>query len=316
MEDSELALQQLAQCIRAKREEQKVPAIKTQDTGLEILGEAQTKDCFVGMLASGSQGNCAFIQCGKTKVLIDVGISTRRIIQGLKRYGYTVDDIDAVFLTHEHADHVKGLATLLKRSKMPIYTTAETWSVLDSAITTHRNRFMPLMKTTGVKDIKVVPFSISHDAIRPVGYSVYFGHTKITLATDLGMLTPVVQDNAAYSDILILEANHDEQMVRSGPYPYHLRQRILGQQGHLSNGTAGRFLRGIPAQGLMKVILAHRSEHNNTPTLAIQTIRKVLSQGGKVMGQDIVLRLASQHGAVGMKAAVVKKDRGDVYDKI
>lgn len=302
MTDSEIQLEQLARSIGRARQQAKGQVLRAaQEAALDIpnLGsEAAYGPCLVSMLASGSKGNAAFIRCGKTKILIDAGISCRRIQQGLKRYGCTLDDLDAVFITHEHSDHVNGLPMILKKSHMPVYTTQETWQAIGAKVGEYQNRFVRLTRRVGLDDIQVVPFAISHDAVRPVGYTVYHGDCKITLATDLGYITPDVALAAAYSDILILEANHDEDMVRNGPYPYALQQRILGQWGHLSNKAAAAFLTQIPYHHLMRVLLAHRSEKNNTPALSLHTVRQTLSRAGKVVGQDILLRLACQHGQV------------------
>ena len=181
---------------------------------------------------------------------------------------------------------------------MPVYTTAETWQAMGRKTEGFDHRFVRLTRRVALKDIEVTPFAISHDAARPVGYSLRHGDAKITLATDLGFISPDVAAAAAYADILVLEANHDEEMVRNGPYPYALQQRILGRWGHLSNKTAASFLASLPTKGLMRVLLAHRSEKNNTPSLALHTMRTVLSQAGRVVGQDILLRLACQDGSV------------------
>lgn len=304
MTESEIQLQQLALSIsRARREAsgqlQPVPAPVAQTDDIPNVGsEASCGSCLVSMIASGSKGNSAFLQCGKTRILIDAGISCRRIERGLAKYGCTLDDIDAVFITHEHADHVNGLPMVLKKSHMPVYTTQETWQAIGKKVADYQNRFVRLTRRVGLDEIQVVPFAISHDAARPVGYTVYHGDCKITLATDLGYITADVATAAAYSDILILEANHDERMVKNGPYPYALQQRILSQWGHLSNRAAAEFLAQLPSRSLMRVLLAHRSEKNNTPAVSLHTVRHVLGQAGKVVGQDMVLRLACQHGPV------------------
>lgn len=304
MTESELQLQQLAQSISRARQAanglvlpQETPTLAL-DTIPNLGSEASCGSCMVSMLASGSKGNAAFLQCGKTRILIDAGISCRRIQQGLKAYGCTLDDIDAVFITHEHTDHINGLPMVLKKSHMPVYTTQETWQAIGKKVAPYQNRFVRLTRRVGLDEIQVVPFAISHDAAKPVGYTVYHGDCKITLATDLGYVTAEVATAAAYSDILILEANHDEQMVKNGPYPYALQQRILSQWGHLSNTAAANFLATIPTRSLMRVLLAHRSEKNNTPAVSLHTVRRILSQAGKVIGQDMVLRLACQHGKV------------------
>ena len=242
MTESERQLQEMALSIQAARQQAGCRAAVTAppaaaDTIPNLGGEARAGDCLVSMLASGSKGNAAYIRCGKTNILIDAGISCRRIEQGLKRYGCALGDLDAVFITHEHSDHVNGLATLLKRTDMPVYMTAETWQAIGRKVEGFQDRFVRLTRRVGLKDIQVIPFAISHDAVRPVGYTVCHGESKITLATDLGCVSPDVAAAAAYADILILEANHDEGMVRNGPYPYPLQQRILGRWGHLSNKT-------------------------------------------------------------------------------
>lgn len=246
MTECERQLQEMALSIQeARREagcESKVTVPEpSMDAIPNLGGEARSGDCLVSMLASGSKGNAAYIRCGKTNILIDAGISCRRIEKGLKRYGCALGDLDAVFITHEHSDHVGGLATLLKRTDMPIYTTAETWQAMGRKTDGFDHRFVRLTRRVALKDIEVTPFAISHDAARPVGYSLRHGDAKITLATDLGYVSPDVAAAAAYADILVLESNHDEEMVRNGPYPYALQQRILGRWGHLSNKTAAAF---------------------------------------------------------------------------
>ena len=301
MTESELRLEQLAASIGRARQRAGCAVLPEggQREDIPVMGgEARHRDCLVSMLASGSKGNAAFIRCGRTKILIDAGISCRRIENGLKAYGCSLSELDAVFITHEHADHVNGLATLLKKTDIPVYTTREPWSCLGRKAGEYAGRFVRLPRRVGLKEIQIVPFLISHDAARPVGYTIYHGDSKITLATDLGYISHDVELAAAYSDILILEANHDEEMLKNGPYPYALQNRILSRWGHLSNRDAAEFLARIPSKGLMKVLLAHRSEKNNTPALSLHTVRTVLSRGGRVVGQDILLRLACQNGHV------------------
>ena len=302
MTESERELQQMAQSI-GKARKQAGCAVPVQtavsQTDIPVLGgEARHADCLVSMLASGSKGNAAYIRCGSTHILIDAGISCRCIDQGLRRYGTALTDLDAVFITHEHSDHINGITTLLKRTQVPVYTTQETWQAMGRKIEGFSDRFVRLTRRVGLKEIQIVPFTISHDAARPVGYTIYHGDSKITLATDLGYISPDVEQAAAYADILILEANHDEEMVKNGPYPYALQQRILSRWGHLSNRTAATFLAQLPTKHRMRVLLAHRSEKNNTPALSLHTVRSILGQYGKVVGQDMVLRLACQHGQV------------------
>lgn len=321
MTESEIRLAQLAQSIGRARRIASGAAVTEEPAGYPSLAAdfSQTKsaavsedggsflksqtvshngNCLVSLLASGSSGNAAFIRCGRTCVLIDAGISCRRIEKGLRRFGYALSDLDAVLITHEHTDHVSGLPVLLKRTHMPVYTTQETWQAIGNKILPYMDRFVRLPRRLSLGEMQIVPFATSHDAARSVGYSLYHGDCKITLATDLGCITPDVMTAASWSDMLILEANHDETMLRNGPYPYALQQRILGNQGHLSNRTAAEFLSSLPRRGMVKVLLAHRSEHNNTPALTVQTMRDVLTGHGLVIGQDMLLRLASATGSV------------------
>lgn len=300
MTESEIQLETLALSIgRARRGNGYPVEAAPAPADLPAMGgEARHRECLVSMLASGSKGNATFIRCGRTKILVDAGISCRRIEQGLKRYSCSLSDLDAIFITHEHADHVNGLATILKKADVPVYTTLETWQNMGQKIREYSQHFVRLTRRVSLKDIQVVPFLISHDAARPVGYTIYHGDSKITLATDLGYISSDVEAAAAYADILILEANHDEEMLKNGPYPYALQKRILSRWGHLSNKTAAEFLARVPAKGVMRVLLAHRSEKNNTPALALHTVKSILSKGGRVVGQDILLRLACQSGHV------------------
>ena len=315
MTDSEFRLVQMARAIGRYRGQSEtgtaIPEITAGPAALAEPGEiyggeiemgndtvSHQGDCLVSLLASSSRGNAAYIRCGHTHLLIDAGISCRRIEKGLRRFGAELSDLDAVFITHEHTDHVSGLPVLLKRTHVPVYPTAETWRAMGPKVAAYQNCFVQLPRRLSVGEVQVVPFATSHDAARSVGYSVYHEGCKITLATDLGIITPSVMAAAAWSDILILEANHDEELLRHGPYPYALQQRILGPQGHLSNTTAAQFLAQLPRRSLTKVLLAHRSEHNNTPAITVHTMRRVLADCGVVIGQDVLLRLASASGSV------------------
>jgi phosphoribosyl 1,2-cyclic phosphodiesterase len=303
MSESEQRLFDLACAVAQNRKciSDSVPIETMADNTSSLVMESTIvgcEDANVCMLASGSKGNAAFIQCGSKRILIDAGISYRRICRGLHDVGCDVSDLDAVFITHEHSDHVSGLPVLLKHSAMPVYTTRETWQAIGEAIEPYDRRFVRLTRKVCLGAMDVVPFATSHDAAYPVGYTVYSSGCKITLATDLGYVSPDVEAAAAGSDILILESNHDEELLRHGPYPRSVQSRILSRLGHLSNRTAADFLTRIPRRRLMKVLLAHRSEKNNTPSIAWQTMHTVLDQAGINIGQDILLRLACQTGRV------------------
>ncbi|WP_101912247.1 MBL fold metallo-hydrolase [Megasphaera vaginalis (ex Bordigoni et al. 2020)] len=310
MNETDMALQQLAVSIQGLRRQRScTPRKENVASAAEVLAETDPAgDCTVGLLASGSSGNCAFIRFGETKILIDAGISYRRITQGLHRFRCTLDDISAVFITHEHSDHIHGLPMVLKHSRLPVYTTLPTWQAMGDKTGAYSDRFVRLTKRVTVGSMQIVPFSIPHDAAHPVGYAVYSGGHKVTVATDLGYVTPDVERAAALADILILEANHDEEMVRTGPYPRALQARILGRSGHLSNYAAAELLAKVPQKDMLKVLLAHRSEKNNTPAATIQTMRTVLEKSEKTIGKNILLRLASQQSGVRFQMGVTNDE--------
>lgn len=305
MTPSEVALFQMARDIAMKKglSPVQMPSVTAAGPSFQAFEKPlcpvdHRDDCMVSLLASGSKGNAAYIRIGTTQILIDAGISCRRIEQGLNRFHCSLGDIDALFITHEHTDHVRGVPILLKRTHMPVYTTLETWKAMGNTAVAYANRFCRLPRKLHLGDMEIAPFATSHDAVRSVGYAVTGRDIKVTLATDLGYVSDDVREACAWSDYLILEANHDEDMLRYGSYPYALKQRILSRFGHLSNEASAQFLTEIPHHQPMKVLLAHRSEHNNSPACTIQTMRRVLTGKGISIGRDILLRLSSAHGTV------------------
>lgn len=243
----------------------------------------------IHILASGSSGNAVFIEMGGQKILIDAGISTRRIEQGLGAVGVQVSQLDAVLLTHEHIDHIKGLDVLIRRYHLPVYARAATWEKIPCRERLPYECCYELGSCLNIGSMKIEPFAISHDAVDPVGFTVLQGQRKWVLATDLGEVTPVVEDALAYADTVILEANHDPEMLRNGPYPHYLKKRISGSQGHLSNQEAGQVLARSSHSGIRRVFLAHMSQQNNHPTLAMQTVTDILKQNGCQVGEEILL---------------------------
>lgn len=241
------------------------------------------------ILASGSTGNAVFIELGGRKLLIDAGISNRRIEKGLAAVGIQVDTLDGVLITHEHSDHIKGLEVLTKRHHVPIFARPATWSAIPGRDKIPRELRRELGNSLDLGDLKIELFPISHDAADPVGYCFYYKNSKWVLATDLGIVTRGVAEALAYADVAILESNHDLEMLTTGPYPAFLKKRIKGKQGHLSNHDAGQLLARIPRAKAMQVFLAHLSQQNNLPSLAVQTVSEVLYSCGCQVGEDIVL---------------------------
>lgn len=245
----------------------------------------------VHVLASGSTGNSTVLDFDHTRLLVDAGISTRRIKNGLAEIGLQPEDLDGVFLTHEHRDHVNGLATLTKKYKLPVYATAATWQNMfcRAAIPDECCRILSDNLTVGA--IRVQPFAISHDAAAPVGYSFYSNERKCTVATDLGFVTDAVREALDYSDVLVLESNHDVEMLQNGSYPWHLKRRILSNRGHLSNVDAGWAIARMAKKDNVQVLLAHLSQENNCQELAARTVANIVSEQGICLERQVNLHM-------------------------
>lgn len=249
-------------------------------------------------IASGSSGNCIYVGSDRTHLLMDVGINKKKTEQALHGIGLDLRDIDGVFLTHEHTDHIAGLPVIAKHSSMPVFATRGTidavmdmpkYGEIDPARFVELRPDQPLQ----VGDLEIDPMRISHDAAEPVGYRVYEGRggekalgesfsgggseagrvKKACICTDLGCYTEYTEKCLMDSDVLLLEANHDVNMLQVGPYPYRLKQRILGERGHLSNCSSGQLLSRVLNSHLKGIFLGHLSRENNMPELAFETVR-------------------------------------------
>lgn len=244
------------------------------------------------ILASGSTGNAIFLEIGSAKILIDAGISARRIEKGLRAVGIEPAALDAILVTHEHSDHVSGLPVFTRKFKAPVYARRRTWDAFQPTHHVEADYRRELGTRLDIGGVRIEPFAISHDAAEPVGYSFYYGDLKCVVATDMGCVSERVEQDIAFADVMVFESNHDVAMLRSGPYPEYLKKRILGTRGHLSNLETGRCLARMGKKSGMHVFLAHLSQHNNCPDLALSTVEKVLEQQGTRLDQDIFLHLA------------------------
>lgn len=250
----------------------------------------------VAMLASGSKGNAALISSGSQNFLVDIGISCRMLDQRLKAIGLQASELDGVFITHEHTDHVKGLATFTRKYTVPVYSSERTWQAILNKNSQLERRSCRIIKgEIDCGGVKVRSFATSHDAADPHGYSFACAGSQCTYITDTGFVTDTVRQEAAGADTLILEANHDIEMLKNGSYPLLLKQRILSTRGHLSNESAGWLLAGLP-QLPENIILAHLSEENNLPHLAIDTVRRIFEGCGRSL--DSRLLVASQNQVI------------------
>lgn len=229
-------------------------------------------------IASGSSGNCIYVGTDTTHVLVDAGISGKRTEAGLEGLGVRAQELDGIFITHEHMDHISGLGVLGRKYGIPIYATQKTIAAIRQARCIgglDEGLFHEIMPEENfrLKDLKVNPIHTSHDAADPVAYRFSCGRRKVGIITDLGTYTDYTVESLKGMDALLLEANHDVNMLQVGPYPYPLKQRILGERGHLSNENAGRLLCRLLHDGMQAVMLGHLSKENNMPELAFETVR-------------------------------------------
>jgi len=243
----------------------------------------------IHILASGSSGNAIFLAFNQVKLLIDVGISARRIESELAGLGVKASELNGILITHEHSDHIKGLDVLARRHSIPIYAREATWNVIPcrDKLSSRYCRIIDEMFSIG--EVEVEAFNILHDAVDPVGFVFWSAKRKYVVATDLGVVTNEVEEKLAYADAVILESNHDLNMLMNGSYPLYLKKRIRGNKGHLSNHDAGYALAKIPRNRPMQVFMAHLSQHNNHPDVAENTIREILSRHNCRVGEEVFL---------------------------
>lgn len=232
--------------------------------------------------ASGSEGNCLLVSCSGTHLLVDAGISTRRMKASLAQLGLAMDDITAILLTHDHTDHVCGLATLCKHHPTPLYASAGTAAQLRYRFNLPTQRISTVRsgETLQLGDCRVQVFPTSHDGHEGVDYRIDSDEGSIGILTDTGFVTDEAFDTLCGVDLLVLESNHDVEWLRSGPYPYYLKQRILGTRGHLNNDDAARFAVEMVRRGTKELVLAHLSRENNTPARALDTTVQMLGIHG------------------------------------
>ncbi len=233
-------------------------------------------------LASSSAGNCAVLKTETDSFLIDAGISCRRIETALRAKGLSLAQLTAIFITHEHSDHIGGLATLLKKCTAPIYASCGTAGALRNTLAAEPGRIcaFPRGDELEFSACRVRSFAISHDACDPTGYRFDSPDGSFGVLTDTGFVTDEARETLLGVDTLLLESNHDAGLVENGPYPYHLKRRILGREGHLSNASAAEFALECVKCGTQDILLAHLSAENNTPSIAEYTVARALQKGG------------------------------------
>ncbi|MBQ7919910.1 MAG: MBL fold metallo-hydrolase [Lachnospiraceae bacterium] len=235
-------------------------------------------------IASGSSGNCIYVGSEATHLLVDVGISGKKAEAGLNELDITGRDLDGILVTHEHVDHIAGLGVMARKYHIPIYATPGTISAIQKCSSVgniEEELFVPVRPDNKlcIKDLVINPMKISHDAAEPVGYRVSYGNRRVAVCTDLGYFNDYTVECLRGMDALLIEANHDVNMLQVGPYPYHLKQRILGDRGHLSNENSGRLLSRILHDNMKSIVLGHLSKDNNLPELAYEAVRMEITMG-------------------------------------
>lgn len=251
-------------------------------------------------VASGSSGNCIMVGSDRNRVMIDTGISGKRIENGLNEFGYTTSDMDGILITHEHSDHIKGLGVVARKYGLPIYATEGT----KNAILTTKSvgkideelfHVIHPDEEFGIGELVIEPVAISHDAAEPVAYIVKKEEKSVGVITDLGKYDEYIVDKMHGLDVLLLEANHDVHMLQAGSYPYPLKQRILGDRGHLSNELSGQLLGSVLHDNFKAVLLGHLSKENNYAELAYETVRLEVTMGeNPYKGNDFPMYVANR----------------------
>ncbi len=231
----------------------------------------------VCMLASGSKGNAIFISDGSTSILVDAGLSGIEIERRMKSKGLCPEDLDAILVSHEHSDHIQGVGVLARRFRLPVYCNSKTIKASPQIGNIEDVQSFECGSTFTINNLSIHPFSVSHDAEDPSGFTISQKETKIGIATDLGIGTSMVKEHLKGCSLLIIEANHDQTMLENGPYPWPVKQRIKSRIGHLSNEDSKRLLNEVKHDRLLHVILAHLSEINNTPQEAIRVVGQAIN---------------------------------------
>ena len=252
-------------------------------------------------LFSSSSGNCSYIGSAGAGILIDAGVSAKRIETALIRREIDPACICAVFVTHEHRDHVAGLRVLAKRYGYRIYGTAGTLTAVAEAGMADAAPLTPLTGTVCEGGMEIIPFATSHDSAESCGYRIHTADGRtVAVATDTGVLTDTIRAAVTGCDLVLIESNHDVRMLQCGPYPYSLKQRILSPRGHLSNEVCAATLPGLVATGTTRLVLGHLSKENNRPELAALCATQALDEAGMRQGIDYLLSVAEPESTKGV----------------
>lgn len=248
-------------------------------------------------LYSGSSGNSLFISNNNTKILIDAGLSGKRIQSAMDLIAEDLREIGGIMVTHEHSDHIHGVGVLSRRFDLPIYANEKTWAAMKKdlgKIAEHNVKIFDFEAPFIIQDLQIEAFKTSHDAADSAGFVISDGKSRLGIATDSGIITPEMRSALCGCDLVVLESNHDVSMLEAGSYPFYLKQRIKSDFGHLSNETAGDLALALVQEGTRKLVLAHLSQENNYPLLAYETTARILTGSGVVLDGDVKLSVAKR----------------------
>ena len=248
-------------------------------------------------LYSGSSGNCLYVGTNYTKVLIDCGVSGKKICEGLNSIDASIEEIDAILVTHEHADHIQSLGMISKKYDIPVYANIETWQAMEKQKEKIDNKnifYFTNDEDFILNDLTIHPFSTPHDAANPCGFNIHNGKRKLSIATDLGHVDNNLINQLENSSFILLESNYDPEILKASRYPFNLKRRIASEIGHLSNETAGKTISYLMKKDLKEVMLGHLSKENNFPELAYQTVADELINSNSDIN-EISLSVASRN---------------------
>lgn len=248
-------------------------------------------------LYSGSTGNCLLIQSDETKILVDAGVSQRKIMTALASFDLTLNDIDAILVTHEHSDHIASVGSISKKYDIPVYVNIETLNAMTSQkekISDENKCIFVPNKRFKINDLEIQGFKIPHDAANPCGFNIFHDSKKMTVATDIGHIDNELFTQFKNSSFILLEANYDPDILKYSRYPFQLKQRITGPNGHLSNETSAKTISELTTKyGLKSAMLGHLSKENNFPELALKTVSDELLNNN-ITTKDFFLNVASR----------------------
>ncbi|WP_099225158.1 MBL fold metallo-hydrolase [Listeria costaricensis] len=258
----------------------------------KVITDKLTDQISFSILASGSSGNATLVETGDQKILIDCGLSGKKMEGLFSQVGRSISDVDAILITHEHSDHIKGLGVLARKYKLPIYANRRTWQAMDSMIgeVSNEQKFEFAMET--VKDfgsLQVESFGVSHDAAEPMFYIFHNGNKKFVMITDTGYVSDRMKGHIAGADAYLFESNHDVEMLRMGRYPWNVKRRILGDEGHVSNEDAGLAMSEVITDRTKRIYLGHLSKDNNMKDLARMSVTQTLAGEGIIVGEQVEL---------------------------